>query len=72
MHRDARWEPRGDERREGRDRGAATTRTPVIQTARGLCFRRNRTLFAMVPDGTHIREAKSIMPDGAIAWDPVG
>ena len=45
--------------------------TSGIQTARGLCFRRNRTLFAMVPDGTHIREAKSVMPDGAIAWDRV-
>ncbi len=36
-----------------------------------LCLRRNRTLFTMVPDGTHIREAKGVMPDGAIAWDPV-
>jgi len=54
-----------------RDLGAARSRTPGIQTARGLCLRRNRALFAMVPYGTHIREAKGVMPDGAIAWDPV-
>lgn len=69
MHRDARWEPRGDERRRGRDLGAATSRTPGIQKARGLCLRRNRTVFAMVPDdlqtGGEGRNA------GAIAWDPV-